>query len=66
MDKQTLIRDMKSRYGSFMSVNDTAEFVGKHRNTVRELLYGLPYLYGRPKRYAITDVADRIMERMTI
>ena len=64
MDKQTLVRDMRKECGSLPTISDLAKYMGKSRESIRELVDGLDYLPdGRAKKYFIVDVADRIMQR---
>lgn len=65
MNRQDLQRRMESRFGSFISVKEVAEFLGCHRHTAGSLLRGLEHLGGRTHKYDTKDVAKRIMERST-
>ena len=67
MDKNTLVQSMEKRYGSFVNVNEVAEFMTIHRNTARTWLAGVPYIgNGTEKKYFVNDVAKMIIERKTI
>ena len=65
MEKQTLVRDMKSHVGgaAFINHSQLAKYMKRSREAMPNLLYGLDYLEtGREKKYFIPDVAARIME----
>ena len=67
MNRQETARTLRSMFGSeFVGVNQVAEYLGVHRNTASQLLRGLPYINGRPKRFAVTDVAGRIDENLEV
>ena len=67
MNKQELVRDMKKEVGSFPNVSEIARYMGKSRDYVRGLVYGLEYLPdGRAKKYFVMDVADRILQQRTV
>lgn len=67
MDKQQIVRNMTSRYGDFVTVNETAQYLRVDRGTARGLLNGLPYLpIGRKKLFNVADVAQRIKEKERI
>lgn len=66
MTAQDLQRRMESRFGSFISVGQVAEFLGCYRGTARTLLQGLEFIGGRTHRYDTKDVAKRIVERSKV
>ena len=67
MNKQELTQSMKSKYGDFMSMNEIAEYLKIDRSTARQWMYGLAYLpCGRSKRFCVSDIAGRIVERSKI
>lgn len=66
MTKQEIVRELQSKYGAFVNVNEVAEYMRSNRWTVRQYLYGLPHLEGRSKLYKVQDIAQMIMERSTI
>ena len=67
MNKQELTQSMKSKYGDFMSMNEIAEYLKIDRSTARAWMYGLAYLpCGRSKRFCVSDIAGRIVERSKV
>lgn len=65
MDRQTLIRDLKSHVNgaSFINGGQLARYLKRSRNAMPGLLSGLEYIEsGRARQYFIPDVAGRIME----
>lgn len=64
MNKQEMIRSMKSQYGDFLSMNEVASYLRIDRGTARQLLYGVPYLpMGRKKLFSASDVATRVKSK---
>lgn len=67
MNKQDIIRGLKSEYGEFVSVTEISQYLRVDRGTTRGMLYGISFLpCGRKKLYHIADVAQRVMERMEV
>lgn len=69
MDRQTLIRDMKSYVGggAFITSTQIARYVRVSTDRMPEMLKGLEfYRTGRAKQYFIPDVASRIQDRMQV
>lgn len=64
MNKQDVTRALQ-KYGTFLSVTDTANALGVKRDTARALfLDGLDYItVGRKKLYLASDVAEKVMQR---
>ncbi|MDD4591704.1 MAG: hypothetical protein PHG06_14935 [Parabacteroides sp.] len=65
MDKQTLVRDLKSHVGGAAFINQTqmAKYLKRSREAIPGLLKGLDYLEtGREKKYFIPDIAARLLE----
>ena len=66
MNKQDMTRVL-SRHGDFLCVNEIAEIMRLDRGTIRQILFGVPFIkIGRKKMYAVADVAERIWERRTV
>jgi len=67
MNKQELTQSMKSKYGDFLTLNEIAEFLKIDRSTARQWVYGLEFLpCGRAKKFYVSDIAGRLMERMEV
>lgn len=67
MDKQTMVRDMKSYVGggAFITSTQVARYMRLSTDRMPDMLKDLEFLRtGRAKQYFIPDVAGRIMERM--
>ena len=64
MTKKELQKAIESRYGAFVNISQTAEFLGNRRETVRDkYLSGLEYLMnGREKLFYAGDVAQAIVD----
>lgn len=65
MDKQTLVRDLKSYVGgaAFINQSQLAKYLRRSREAIPDLLQGLDYLQtGREKKYFIPDIASRILD----
>lgn len=65
MDKQTLIRDMKSFVGggAFITPTQTAKYMRLSPGRMPELLQSLDFIKtGKARQYFIPDVAGRIIE----
>ena len=69
MDKQTLVRDLRTAAGGktdFMPIKGIAEYTGMGREAVRALMHGVPYYpNGRFKLYHVRDIANKLSEKMT-
>lgn len=69
MDKQTLVRDMKSYVGggAFITPTQTAKYMRLSPSRMRDLLEALDHIKtGKARQYFIPDVAQRILERSTM
>jgi hypothetical protein len=69
MDRQTLIRDMKTYVGggAFITSTQVARYMRLSTDRMPEMLKELEhYRTGRAKQYFIPDVASRIQDRMQI
>jgi len=67
MNRQELTQSMKSRYGDFLTISEMAEFLKVDRGTVRQWMYGVPYLpCGKAKKFCASDIAQRLIERSKI
>lgn len=67
MNKQELTQSMKSKYGDFLTMNEIAEFLKIDRSTARQWMCGLSFIpCGTSKRFCVSDVAGRIMERSKV
>lgn len=66
MDKQTVVREMKSFAGGscFITATRFAKFIGKEKKFAYSILRGLDRIPGEKSgtKYFIPDVAQRIME----
>lgn len=67
MDRKTVKREMQ-KYGSFLSVQQFADFLGVDRKTARnDYLKGLEYVTtGKHKKYFVGDLVDVLMERKRV
>ena len=68
MTKTSIRRQLEAATGkSFLCVSEIARCLGMGQDHTRSLLAGLDYLpSGREKRYLISDVAERIVERKRV
>ena len=66
MDKQSLIRDMKSFVGGagFINKSQLAKYMKQSHHAIPALVEGLDRVPGeKADRYFIPDVAERILEK---
>lgn len=66
MDKQTLVRDIKTevKNGGFINISQLAKYMHVSRDKAREIVYNLEsFPTGREKKYFISDVATEIIRR---
>lgn len=68
MNRQELIRDIKSECGAFPNISQLAKYMGVSRQTIRtEITSGLEYIEtGKSKQYFVNDVADKILRQRNI
>ena len=64
MNKQEMLRDMKSAIGSYPNISKIAEYMGWSRDRVSaELVQGLEYIKsGREKQYFANDIVSRLYQ----
>ncbi len=67
MQKQEVVRDMKSEVGSFPNISQIAKYLSVSRNTAKEMVAGLEFIEdGRSRRYFVNDVAGRLLQQKSI
>lgn len=65
MDKQALVRDIKSSYGGagLISQAEVGKYINLKPEATRKFVEGMDFCtLGKKKLYAVTDVAERILE----
>lgn len=67
MERQEQIRSMRSSVGDYPNTSQIAKYLGKSRDSVRNLVSGLEYVQnGRSKQYFVNDVVDRIRTQRAV